>query len=866
MNRLRLTLALLLTLALAACSTDVAAPTPDAQPSQPSQPDVSVDKSEDHVEGQLIIGYQEGVDPADLAAKLGATVNTNWTQIGAALLDLPADLSVAKAEASVNRLKGLRYAHPNRVVWQEPMRADEVSAASLETQQLDIEDPEYDRQWMHRQMDSEGAWAQGVSGAGVRIGVHDEFIDHRHPDLADNIFYPGFDGFSGTLIEEDTPFDGVAEENNNAVIDHGTLVAGTAAAVGNTLGGRGTAYEASIVPLAINDPKSGGLTFNAIINSAIFAVLGPDSELGGDDRAPGTDPQTGPYVHVVNMSWGTDRYVQVLKDTMDFMLASGIVLVNSAGNVPTGGYSEPSWHPGIINVAATLPTDRRTVFSNRGLHLNVAAPGANIWTTAPRQCAIATPDFSSCDPESPEVSYQFVGGTSFSAPATSGTAALILEASAERDEDGNITDILGAAQVRKILQETATRPAGYDFNDLGFGIVNSAAAVERALEVADGERRVKEGGTLVVRTTLEDDENVNVPKVGLTLIPLGSQPGPTKYTQTSDGRLVIASGTGLFQQIDSGAYLLQASGPHTATTGLEAITAETRVNVAPGEVEVVSFELDVDTFEDPFEPNGSVEDAAEVPELGITARASLYDPENDSDVDVYALPVEEGTPYRVNLETVAGAFDTNLRVLAGDGSVIAENDNNQDETLGADSLVDFTAPETGTLYVEVTEVSEEGAPDTNSPFNLYDMDAAPFIGEEEEPNGSAAVDGTTIEDVDLDSAQEVPFGSALDAELDVASDVDIFAFEVPEGATVVADVETLSSGAPDTLLALYDAGGVQVAFNDDFTGRESRVTYTSESGGVYYAVVTPWDAVDPENATTGEYGFTVTSFLNPPTE
>ncbi len=367
-----------------------------------------------------------------------------------------------------------------------------------------------------------------------------------------------------------------------------------------------------------------------------------------------------------------------------------------------------------------------------------------------------------------------------------------------------------------------------------------------------------------MQSVLAEDEEVSVPKVGLTLIPLDSDTGPIKYTQTSDGRLVIPSGTGLFQQIDPGNYLLQASGPHTATTGLEAITAETQVNVAPGEVAEVTFALDVDTFDDPFEPNGSIDEAAEVPEIGITARASLYDPEGDSDVDVYALSVEADTPYRVNLETVSGAFDTFLRVLAEDGTVIAENDNNQDETLGSDSLVDFTAPETGTVYVEVTEVS--GAANTNSPFNLYDMDAAPFIGEEEEPNGTAVVDGTSINNVDLSNAQEIPFGSALDAALDVASDVDIFTFEVAEGDTVVADVETLSSGSPDTLLALYDAEGQQVAFNDDFTGRESRVTYTSETGGTYYAVVTPWNAVDPDSATTGEYGFIVTRFLNPPTE
>ena len=31
-------------------------------------------------------------------------------------------------------------------------------------------------------------------------------------------------------------------------------------------------------------------------------------------------------------------------------------------------------------------------------------------------------------------------------------------------------------------------------------------------------------------------------------------------------------------------------------------------------------------------------------------------------------------------------------------------------------------------------------------------------------------------------------------------------------------------------------------------------------------VVAPWDAINPDNATTGDYGLTVTSYLNPPTE
>jgi len=851
--KLRL-IAALLAFALAACNTSVAPPQ-----ERGSAPNTDINIRGSFVEGQLVIGYREGADPQVVADKLGATVRTDWPQIKAALLVLPEGLPVEKAQATAAHLEGLRYAEPNYVRKIELPKVSGSNTTDLSPAQVEVNDPEFGRQWMHRQLNSLGAWEQGVSGAGIRIGIHDDFIDHRHPDLVDNVLYPGFDGFKASqpdtpiedaFITADTPHDGVGF--------HGSSVAGTAAAVGNGIGGRGSAHGASIVPLAINEPEDGALVLSAIVNSAIFAVIGPDLRPGGDDRAPGTDPETGPYVHIVNMSWGGDFYSQIVKDTMDFMLASGIVLVTSAGNTPTEGPSFPSWLPGLINVAATTPTDERTTFSNRGMHLDVAAPGQYIWTTTTRSCVFATPDYSSCTPEDPEVAYTYISGTSFSSPATAGVAALIMEAAAERDAEGNITGLPSAAQVARILRETAFQPEGYDFSALGAGIVDSEAAVERALEGP-----VEDGGTLLVEAVLEGNPDVNVPAVGLVLIPEEEDETPVEYTQTSNGVLFPnLFGVGLFQQIPAGEYTLQASGPYKSVFGTEVDTAELEVEVNPGEVTAVQITLDPELFDDPFEPNGSVDEAAELEEAGVTVLASLYDPEGDTDVDVYALPVEAGEEYRVNFETVAGLYDAALTVYAADGStVIAQNDNNQDFT--TDPLVEFEAPEDGVVYLEVSEISE--LPAANNPFNLYELDIAPIVGDEEEPNGSAEVSGTTIQNVDVTDAQEISLGSALDAALG-EGDTDIFQVSVPAGETLVADIETAVSGEPDTLLGVYDEDGVQVAFNDDYIGRESRVSYTSEEGGTYYLVIAPWDAINPNNATEGPYGLTVTSHLNPPTE
>ena len=849
MKSVRLLAALALTLALAACN--LTTPTPKARADAP----VTLDPTRSFVQGQLIVGYEDGVDIEKLAAKLGATVHKDWPHLQAALLNLPKGLAVAKAEATASRFRGLRYAHPNRVFWQ-PVPSSGIDPLEA-LQSVEISDPQFGKQWMHRQLNTQAAWELGATGKGIRIGIHDTFMDHRHPDLVDNVFYPGYNGFTGELIVPETPHDGVST--------HGTAVAGTAAAVGNDIGGRGVAYEASLVPLAINEPETGGLTLGAIVDAALFAADGPDGIspiFGGLNRElPITDTDSAPgvngYVHIVNMSWGSDVYDQIDKDIMDYMLLHGITLVTSAGNTPTTGFSEPSWFPGLITVAATTPVGGRSIFSNRGKHINVGAPGVDVWTTYTRNCVLVTPDASSCDVNTPEVNYIFISGTSFSSPATAGVVALILDAAAERDAEGNITDIpLGPAQVRRILEETAFRPddgEGFD-EDVGYGIVNAEAAVRAA---QDESRWPQAGGNVGVSALLASDESVGVPRVGLTLVPEGDTPGPLKYAQASNG-LFFPQGQGLFLEITPGSYRLLAGGPHRATIGLEPDVAETTVTVTPDGFAFLDVPLAVEIFVDPFEPNDTVAEAAVVG-VGTTSRGSLYNPDTDEDVDTYAVSVEAGTSYRVNTETVAGSPNTVVRVLGPDGTtVLVENDDNQEFT--TDSLLDFTASATGTVYIEVRDFSGG-----STPFNLYEIDIATLVGDETEPNGTAEVEGQNIESIDVSGAQDVTLGSALNAAIGpTATDADIFAVDLTAGVTVVADAETVESGAPDTMIGIYNEAGELVAFNDDYTGRESRVTYDVEMTGTFYIFVVSWDA--PNNGTTGNYSFSVTEHNNPPVQ
>ena len=831
---------------LAACSTGVVSPKAGAPGGNDGAP--AVDLTKQYVLGQVIVGYRDAADLDAILSTLGGSLIDDWTPLKAALVALPDGMSVEKALGILERRGDVRYAIPNRLV-KEPEPVSTVNTTGAGVGALadsPYSDPDFDKQWMHRQMNTPEAWDAGVTGAGVRIAIHDDFIDHTHPDLQANIAYPGFYGTTGELICPDTPHNGVGT--------HGTSVAGTAAAVANDIGGRGIAYGASIVPIAIDHPVEGYLTLSGIVYGGFFAVDGPSAfGLSVPDGCGGYTPPPGrPYVDVLNMSWGGGAYDQVIKDLMDWMLMNGIVLVTSAGNTPTTGFAEPAWHPGLITVAATRADGQRTDFSNRGVHLDVAAPGQNIWVPTTRQCILDDPTGASCTGD--EDDYTYIAGTSFSSPATAGTAALILEAAGGPGS-------LDARQVRTILTQTAwdanadTLP-GFD-EDLGWGIVDAGAAVAKALAIAGGSEPAPAAGANVYVDVVDLNTGTPLPMTSVTLQPVDADGNPLPDrpllpTQTT-GTGLFGDGTAMFLQIDPGYYRVMVGGPHKKS-GVAPGTAEGIVLVSSGD-QAFTVPLDIQLPSDPYEPNDSVGTATPVT-AGTTYEGIIYNADTGSDVDYYALTVTGGTEYVLNTESLSGQMDLALTVLDSDGTtVIAQNDNNQSFT--SDAWVSFTAPADGTVYIRVEDLNG-----SSSPFNGYALDIASPLVSELEPNGSATVNGTTISNVDTANAQSVALGSAVNASIDPAGDDDIFMVSLTANTTLVVDVETVNSGEPDTMLAVYDDAGTQVAFNDDFTGRESRLEFTPDADGTYYVLVTAWDG-DAGGSTTGNYVLSLTRLDTP---
>lgn len=114
--------------------------------------------------------------------------------------------------------------------------------------QARFDDDLYDIQWhLHNvstpavNVNAEGAWDMGYTGAGVTIAIVDDGLDFNHPDLAAN-----FDAVSSWNVNFNT--NDVGPINGN---DHGTAAGGLAAAAPDGTCGVGVAYNAKLAGIVL---------------------------------------------------------------------------------------------------------------------------------------------------------------------------------------------------------------------------------------------------------------------------------------------------------------------------------------------------------------------------------------------------------------------------------------------------------------------------------------------------------------------------------------------------------------------------------------------------------------------------------------
>src|ERR1035437_6374275 len=241
-----------------------------------------------------------------------------------------------------------------------------------------------------------------AKGDKVLVAVIDSGVDANHPELAGAVAQT-YD----TLTAPMTPH------------KHGTAIAGLIAAHGRLMGAAPGAHILAIRAFDGSGAGAEGTTFNIL---------------------KGLDWAAAHGARVINMSFAGPPD-PALHRSLEAAHKKGIILVAAAGNAgPKSSPLYPAADPNVIAVTATDADDKLFPQANRGRHIAVAAPGAQI--------LVAIPDGG----------YEVSSGTSYSAAEVSGIAALMLVRKGDLTPD----------KARDILLATA-KDLGPKGRDIMFG-------------------------------------------------------------------------------------------------------------------------------------------------------------------------------------------------------------------------------------------------------------------------------------------------------------------------------------------------------------------------------------------------------------
>ena len=375
------------------------------------------------------------------------------------------------------------------------------------------------------------------TGQGATVAVIDTGAETSHPELADRVLGAVSFSADGSAATTDT-------------VGHGTHVASLACGAGNNgvgLAGAGLRCRMLILKSDFSD--------SSVAKAIVYAV-----DHGAD---------------AINMSFGTDPGPdpsQAVRDAVDYAFAHNVVMAAAAADSPIADQGYPAnllqptgTGPDLaagkgLSVTAADASDARASFAGQGSQISLAAYGAydaspaasgppgifGAFTAGPNELetgSVGLPPRPPCGCRTTFASdprYAYVQGTSMATPMVTATGALVR----------HLNPDLTAAEIVRLIKETARRPAGVWTGELGWGILDAGAALTRAVTIdrRAPASRVKRLAartakpTITVRWTAADRAPAGVRASGIARFELwrATDDGPFKrlYSTTRTSRRV----------------------------------------------------------------------------------------------------------------------------------------------------------------------------------------------------------------------------------------------------------------------------------------------------------------------------------------
>ena len=303
------------------------------------------------------------------------------------------------------------------------------------------------QQWVLDMLAVPAAWTV-TRGAGVTVAVIDSGVNPAVSDLAGSVLTgPDYTGVTTRPSNLDW---GV----------HGTWMASLIAGHGHDGGGSGVigvAPAARILSIRVI-PDRGDPDYNEYEREQETSIQ--------QSLANGINYAVAHGAQVISMSIGYSAPSGTVREALEQAYDHGVVVVASAGNSgdqsgsgrgTEAPVSFPANYPGVIGVGAVKPNGKVAVFSSDNVSVRIAAPGVNV----PAQGR--------------DGQYWWVSGTSPACALVAGVAALI------KSRYPHLAPNLVATA---LTSTTTDRPSGGYDSQLGFGVVNAAAALSKAGKLA----------------------------------------------------------------------------------------------------------------------------------------------------------------------------------------------------------------------------------------------------------------------------------------------------------------------------------------------------------------------------------------------